>query len=72
MKQPQHSISGVWRSLSGVWSLLETTSALHSIPHDLGHEWSVEVTQIETKNEWSVEVFECFSRFGATVPVDPF
>ena len=47
--------------------MLETTSALHSIPHDLGHEWSVEVTQIETKNEWSVEVFECFSRFGATV-----
>ena len=50
-----------------MWSLLETTSALHSIPHDLGHEWSVEVTQIETENEWGVEVFQCFSRFGATV-----
>ena len=46
---------------------MKTTSALHSIPHDLGHEWSVEVTQIETKNEWSVEIFECFLRFGATV-----
>ena len=53
--------------LSGVWRLLETTSTLHSTPHDLGHKWSVEVTQIETKNEWSVEVFECFLRFGATV-----
>ena len=50
-----------------MWRLLETTSTLHSTPHDLGHKWSVEVTQIETKNEWSVEVFECFLRFGATV-----
>ena len=67
LKQPPYSKSGVWRSLSGVWRLLETTSTLHSTPHDLGHKWSVEVTQIETKNEWSVEVFECFLRFGATV-----
>ena len=67
LKQPPYSKSGVWRSLSGVWRLLETTSTLHSTPHDLGHKWSVEVTQIETKNEWSVEVFECFSRFRATV-----
>ena len=50
-----------------MWRLLETTSTLHSTPHGLGHKWSVEVTQIETKNEWSVEVFECFLRFGATV-----
>ena len=67
LKQPPYSKSGVWRSLSGVWRLLETTSTLHSTPHDLGHKWSVEVTKIETKNEWSVEVFECFLKFGATV-----
>ena len=58
----------MWSTLSGVWRLLETTSIIQKWSVEVAsHKWSVEVTQIEIKNEWIVEVFECFLRFGATV-----